>query len=98
MPRIFESVARATFSSRAEKSSGGAVTSQEKKHAKEVALSVLVRAFLSGCGSSTEEIGLAILFLQRRMQVLDLRNFEGALLENYATDPVLLEQAGQMHP
>ena len=96
MPRIFESVARATFSSRAEKSSGGAVTSQEKKHAWEVALSVLVRAFLSGCGSSTEEIGLAILFLQRRMQVLDLRNFEGALLENYATDPVLLEQAGQI--
>ena len=107
MPRIFESVARATFSSRAEKSSGGAVTSQEKKHAKEVALSVLVRAFLSGCGDSTEEIGLAILFLRKGDRALDeeaamlpiglgLRNLEGALLKSYSTDPVLLEQAGQI--
>ena len=101
LPRIFESVSRATFSGRKEGGGAGAkaaVTSHEKKHAREVALSVLVRGFLSGCGRSTDEIGLALHFLTTRYSSTPgvAINLEGAPLSSYCDDEAaraVLQQA-----
>jgi len=91
LPRIFESVSRATFSGRKEGGGAGAkatVTPHEKKRAREVALSVLVRGFLSGCGRSTDEIGLALHFLTTRYSDIPgvAINLEGAPLSSYYDD------------
>jgi len=66
LPHIFASPSRASFTN---------------DNTREINVSVFLRAFVSGCGRSAEEIGLTMLYLQNECgRVKDINNWEGCSL------------------